>query len=902
MVTVRTGRSPIGQPEKRPLPRELSGLPLQARAQLAADVSGAAVEGLQQIGQEIERQERRRTAAQLAQHEATLQVAFQQQADLSQVPDQEIRDRGIQDVLSERLSSYQQVVSQQLETEGLTQESREALGNRARRDTELLRGALLQQAQRRVREIDESAFRGSLETLASGPQSLEEAIDSAGRIRELLRDSPFHTADEAAVASSDLRDRAILNGALAGLARNPHETADLIDSGLLEGLVSGGVENRLVTTARNFIAESAASSYSHSNLVDLSRLDPEDFTAVELIGEEKRRTLLELNDNLDQRSDQLTRALGPTFVRRARENLTDALVSLAEQQQVYAHGEQVVQGTAPSGGPLHPQTVFGVRQYVATRWLPQLQHDMQERMDEAGDDPEARQRAVNRTASDILGLVDRLGYTPDPVAVWLKNLQGSSDVGAQALGFSIVGRIFDRNQLQIQTPSARLSTEREFFNHTAMESGIRGMATAFDRREIALASLFTNLNRLGVPPQQALQAAIARSTGAEADRLTSSYRDQQISVGNREALPGLVKTGFFGNPDVPEGMHQDFEDLTFAFFQLTNGDITASREAAALMLKTEWGITQIGRERRWMFQPPELLQGDTTGWVNEQLAEELEALEEETGQVYDLDRAVLTPLVDDDGRTVYQIMVFDDGFLPRVVRDAAGDTYIYIPEFESSPQGRELEARAQELNPTMQQLLNREQELLQRRDEIASQREALATDPMRTVPFDPDRTLERRIEETREQIQSMDLAEQRKRHERLARRRITSDERDQITALRNAAIEANQAAERGEFFPGTLRGRRLIRRADRLERQILERHMGDILREEMREDLERRSRLSAEEVDDRRLQNLRAFLQEQNERRRKIIEALEDVVRQFGPDSRRGQNAQRRIDQLTGER
>lgn len=224
-----------------------------------------------------------------------------------------------------------------------------------------------------------------------------------------------------------------------------------------------------------------------------------------------------------------------------------------------------------------------------------------------------------------------------------------------------------------------------------------------DSESRTMALQVTDAMRAGVDPETAVEAArknVYFTTGAERETIKEQTRDvveklpQALSdFANRSSAEGGFDVGIFGGlfnavPDIPPAMNADYRIAFDNFITTTGGNVPQAQKLAYQSVKGNWGVTDVGGERRFMKRSPEAVYGFPNfdnEWISEQFEEEMAAAGYEGAQI------AFSRDVAREDQPAYPVMVpNEDGVMEPAVNEN-GVAIKWRPDFKATEQYKELQ-------------------------------------------------------------------------------------------------------------------------------------------------------------------------------------------------------------------
>lgn len=224
-----------------------------------------------------------------------------------------------------------------------------------------------------------------------------------------------------------------------------------------------------------------------------------------------------------------------------------------------------------------------------------------------------------------------------------------------------------------------------------------------DSESRTMALQVTDAMRAGVDPETAVEAArknVYFTTGAERETIKEQTRDVVEKLpqtlddfANRSSAEGGFDVGIFGGlfnavPDIPPAMNADYRIAFDNFITTTGGNVPQAQKLAYQSVKGNWGVTDVGGERRFMKRSPETVYGFPNfdnEWISEQFEEEMAAAGYEGAQIA-FDRDVARQEF-----PKYPVMVpNEDGVMEPAVNEN-GVAIKWRPDFKLTEQYKELQ-------------------------------------------------------------------------------------------------------------------------------------------------------------------------------------------------------------------
>lgn len=218
----------------------------------------------------------------------------------------------------------------------------------------------------------------------------------------------------------------------------------------------------------------------------------------------------------------------------------------------------------------------------------------------------------------------------------------------------------------------------------------------------AMALQVTDSMRAGVDPELAVEAArknVYGTTGAERETIKAQTKDavEQLpdtlrDYASRSPDEGGYDSGVLGGlfnavPDIPPAMEADYRIAFDTFVTTTGGNVPQSEQLAFQSVRGNWGVTDVGGERRFMKRSPENVYGFPNydnEWISEQFEEEMEAAGYEGAQI------AFSRDVAREEQPSYPVMVpNEDGVMEPAVNEQ-GVNIKWRPDFKATEEYKEI--------------------------------------------------------------------------------------------------------------------------------------------------------------------------------------------------------------------
>jgi hypothetical protein len=209
----------------------------------------------------------------------------------------------------------------------------------------------------------------------------------------------------------------------------------------------------------------------------------------------------------------------------------------------------------------------------------------------------------------------------------------------------------------------------------------------------AIALQVGDATRAGVEPEVALEMARNATFGlTDAQKKTISMESQRVAKNLNKSLQSFVdvdideggfdKGAFYRVPDVPAAMLGEYRSTFDNFMQMTNGNAEQAQKLAYQSVRSMWGISETGGDKRFMKYAPESIYGIAgvnDDWIENQFNEEMEAANH-LGAVIAIDHSVAR-----EDKPSYPVLVMDENTgLQKPLLDSDNQPLRWRPEFKAT--------------------------------------------------------------------------------------------------------------------------------------------------------------------------------------------------------------------------
>lgn len=207
-------------------------------------------------------------------------------------------------------------------------------------------------------------------------------------------------------------------------------------------------------------------------------------------------------------------------------------------------------------------------------------------------------------------------------------------------------------------------------------------------KDLALFDTVAEMQRAGVPVEQAVEVARGNTTRNDAERqaLVDRYKQDIKDDGdnNLAALQDQLDSSdydqswFSGAPAASPAMQGEYDRLVAEFYQFNGGDLASARTLAFKSLQRTWAPTSINGDDQIMRYAPDKDTGIPADRLRESLADELKPLGVDSIDNVRIVSDNITARSQRGGRS-YGVYTVDDNGLPEVVRGPNGLPIRWVP-------------------------------------------------------------------------------------------------------------------------------------------------------------------------------------------------------------------------------
>jgi hypothetical protein len=177
------------------------------------------------------------------------------------------------------------------------------------------------------------------------------------------------------------------------------------------------------------------------------------------------------------------------------------------------------------------------------------------------------------------------------------------------------------------TPQERIKAAN-FINAAASENP--KIFKQFDEKTASEAVRMSTLHAAGLPPTEAVEAAKRITFEKNTEPYKVREADLKKAFGTTAKpkkldISGISKytDAYDSSAPVPAGLTSDFKDIMTAHY-MSNESVTLddAKDYAAKRVASRWGVTQVGANKKWMKDSPELVynpRGQDPSWIKESL-------------------------------------------------------------------------------------------------------------------------------------------------------------------------------------------------------------------------------------------------------------------------------------------
>lgn len=294
-------------------------------------------------------------------------------------------------------------------------------------------------------------------------------------------------------------------------------------------------------------------------------------------------------------------------------------------------------------------------------------------------------------ANKITGFVANTGIVPTPVRSQVEEALSGGSPARQTAAADLAMNIINQNPI---------------------------LTKQFNRDRLNYARKISDGRNAGLSAEEAVEAAKVQVM----EKGTEPYKARQKDFKDqkKDFDTGEINQWFRDDPnDVPDNMKNDFNRLYQTFYVDQQMSEKAAREMAYKRLLTQWGVSSISGEARWMRNAPETVYG-VPGQDNEWMKKDLQATV--AGKTDKPVSVVQNPATTaSDEPDYFVIYEDDDGVIHHVPSSNDPDKPLrWKPSWEASEQFKKVEAerikREEELRKATPDLRKRQLQLQKDRD------------------------------------------------------------------------------------------------------------------------------------------------------------------------------------------